>query len=33
MTENEKVVWKVEVFRQCEDTDDYVNEKIENAKA
>lgn len=29
MTENEKVVWKVEVFRQCEDTEDYINEKIQ----
>ena len=28
MSENEKVLWKVEIFKQCEDTEDYLNEKI-----
>lgn len=28
MSENEKVIWKVEVFKECEDTEDYLNEKI-----
>ena len=30
MTDNEKVIWKVEVFKQCEDTQDYLNEKIKD---
>jgi hypothetical protein len=32
MTEQEKVIWKVEIFKQCEDTDDYVTKKIEKAE-
>lgn len=30
MTENEKVVWKVEVFKQCEDTEDYINQRLKD---
>lgn len=30
MTENEKVLWKVEVFRQCEDTEDYLKARMED---
>lgn len=30
MTEGEKVTWKVEVFKQVEDTDDYIQKKMEN---
>lgn len=29
MTENEKVMWKVEIFRQCEDTEDYLKQKMQ----
>ena len=32
MTEHEKIVWKVEIFKQCEDTDDYVYKKLETAE-
>ena len=32
MTEQEKVLWKVEIFKQCEDTEDYLNEKIQNVE-
>lgn len=32
MTENEKVLWKVEVFRQCEDTEDYLKQKMQDIK-
>ena len=28
MTENEKVVWKVEVFKQCEDIDDELDARM-----
>ena len=28
MTENEKIIWKVEIFKQSEDMDDMIDEKI-----
>jgi hypothetical protein len=30
MNEEEKVTWKVAVQRECEDTDDYINKKLED---
>jgi hypothetical protein len=27
MTEKEKVIWKVEVFKMCEDTDEMIAQK------
>lgn len=28
MTEQEKIIWKVEIFKQSEDMDDLIDEKI-----
>ena len=33
MTETEKVMWKVEIFRQCEDTEDFLKQKIEDIES
>ena len=33
MTENEKLHWKLEIQRQCDQTDDYLKEKIEQLES
>ena len=32
MTDTEKVTWTVEVFRQCDVTEDYIQEKIKDVE-
>lgn len=32
MTDHEKVLWKIDVFQQCEDTEDYLAAKLKDVE-